>query len=307
MSKVLVTAKVNPDLDGVSCTLSYADFLKQTGKISEGVIFGDPQSEVQYFIEKEKITIPTKNAEFNNDWSSFILVDASSTEGLPSVVSSDKVIEVIDHRKGEPEKKFPNAKIQNELIGAAATLVVEKFIKENLKPKPDHAKLLYGAIYHNTLNFTSSNTSDRDMKAAMFLENEFDLNKKIIQEMFEYATSKVKENVKKALEDDAKEFGEGYKIGAYQLIVWDNDILKNKQKIEEVINKLSRKYKVDWSWLNIVNVKAKKSIIYCSNKVGKEIFAKILGCEFQDNWSELEKPWLRKQIAAKINEILLVN
>jgi len=50
MNKILVTAKVNPDLDGTSCSLSYADLLKQLGKDAEGLVTGSPQSEVKYFL-----------------------------------------------------------------------------------------------------------------------------------------------------------------------------------------------------------------------------------------------------------------
>ncbi len=225
---ILVTAKVNPDLDGVACTLTYADFLNQKGEKIKGIVFGEPQSEVQYFIQKQNIEIPHYAENFNDKWDSFILVDASSMKGMPIAVKAENVIEIIDHRTSEPQKEFPNAKIQNELIGAAATLIVEKFIKGNLKPKLDHAKLLYGAIYHNTLNFTSTNTSERDIKAAEFLEKEFNLDKSLIQKMFKFATAQIEFDVEKALKDDAKEFGTGYKIGAYQLIVYSSKVLDRK-------------------------------------------------------------------------------
>ena len=73
MSKILVTAKVNPDLDGTSCTLAYADFLKQTGKDAEGLISGAPQSEVKYFIEKHNVSIPTRLDEISDMWGEFSL------------------------------------------------------------------------------------------------------------------------------------------------------------------------------------------------------------------------------------------
>jgi inorganic pyrophosphatase/exopolyphosphatase len=139
--RVLITAKVKPDLDGTSCTLAYSDLLSQTGQKTEGLITGTPQSEVKYFIERHGIRIPTRPDEISTNWGDFILVDASSMKGMPKTVISNKVIEVIDHRIGEPEKEFPKAKIQNELIGAAATIVTERFIKSGKKMQPDYAKL----------------------------------------------------------------------------------------------------------------------------------------------------------------------
>ena len=96
MGKILVTPKINPDLDGTSCTLAYADLLNRTGKTVEGLIFGESQSEVQYFVKKQGILIPTKPDGFNSDWENYILVDASSMKGMPKAVDPNKVIEIID-------------------------------------------------------------------------------------------------------------------------------------------------------------------------------------------------------------------
>lgn len=58
-SKILITAKVNPDLDGTACSLAYADLLNNLGEEAEGLIFGAPQLETQYFTEKQGINIPS--------------------------------------------------------------------------------------------------------------------------------------------------------------------------------------------------------------------------------------------------------
>ena len=220
MSNVLVTPKIHPDLDGTSCALAYAHFLREQGIDAEGIIFGSPQSEVNYFIEQHGIGIPMREENAVGEWSNFVLVDASSMKGMPQPVIAENVIEIIDHRAGgEPEKEFPNAKIQNELVGAAATLVTERYMQAGIKPLREHALLLYGAIHHNSLNFLATNTSQRDHDAVHFLEQEYGFEKKIVEEMFWYATQKILDNPAKAIEDDGKEFGKGYTIGAYQLIV----------------------------------------------------------------------------------------
>lgn len=304
MDKILVTPKINPDLDGTSCALAYADFLNKKGRNAEAVIFGEPQSEVQYFVINYKIQIPTQPDGESSNWNEFVLVDASSMKGMPNAVDPNKVVEIIDHRTGEPEKEFPNAKIQNDLIGAAATIIVERFIEAKLKPQADHAKLLYGAIYHNTLNFIATNTSERDREAVKFLEIEFGLNENLIREMFDFATQQIEKDPSQALQDDAKEFGEGYLIGAYQLIVWGSEVFKQKKVIEETIDKLSKKFKVNWSFLNVVDLEAKKSTIYSPDNVGQDLLIKALGCNFENGWSELNNAWLRKQIMPKINELL---
>lgn len=63
MKPILVTAKINPDLDGVACALAYAELLNLEGKVAEGIIFGSPQSEVSYFIDQHGSVIPTQADE----------------------------------------------------------------------------------------------------------------------------------------------------------------------------------------------------------------------------------------------------
>ena len=304
MSKILVTAKVNPDLDGTSCTLAYSDLIKQLGGDAEGLVTGSPQSEVKYFIDKHGIQIPTRQDDDSGDWNEFILVDASSMKGMPKVVVAEKVVESIDHRTGEPEKEFYNAKIQNELIGAAATIIVERFIKASKKIQPDHAKLLYGAIYHNTLNFIATNASQRDRDAAKYLKTGFNFDESIIREMFDFATHEVENDVKKALEDDAKEFGTGWKIGAYQLVVWGNEVFVNKELVEKSVNDLRTRMEADWSFVNIVDLESKQSHIFGSDAKGEDVLSIALGVKFEDGWTNLPHALLRKQIMPEVNKVV---
>ena len=300
MSRTLVTAKVNPDIDGTASLLAYAHFLKEHGQDVEGLVFGSLQPETQYFIEKHDVFVPREFNNGENHWDNYILVDASSMKRMPKVVVADRVIEIIDHREGEPEKEFSRANIQNELIGAAATLVTERFMKDTIKPLPGHAKLLYGAIYHNSLNFTASNASPRDRHAAAFLEQEFGFKEQMIHEMFLYATDWINNNIEQALRDDAKEYDIGIPIRAYQLVVYGSEILNDKEIIEDRVAKLSQEVGARWSFLNMIDLEAKKSHIFCASLEGQKLLGSALGCVFKNNWVELEIAVLRKQIMPKL-------
>ncbi|MDP2630955.1 MAG: DHH family phosphoesterase [Candidatus Uhrbacteria bacterium] len=301
MSRILVTPKVNPDLDGVACALAYAQLLREQGNDTEGIIFGLPQFEVNYFIEQHGIPIPIREDDAHGEWSNFVLVDASSMKGMPKQVIAEKVIEIIDHRAGSPEKDFPNAIIQNELIGAAATLITERYMKAGMMPLPEHAVLLYGAIYHNTLNFITSNTSERDRAAARYLEREYAIDPSIIHDMFLYATRETENDVYRALEQDAKEFGSGgYTIWAFQLQVWGDAIMAQKEKIEESVRELTKKMGCDWAYLNIINLENSTSAIFFTDPIGQQIFSKAFERDFSYHWTHLPEIILRKQIMAKL-------
>src|SRR5574340_362937 len=301
---ILVTAKVNPDLDGTSCTLAYAELLNQLGQEADGEIFGSVQSEVKYFIDKQNVSIPFSlpPSGQTKTWQKFVLVDASSMKGMPAVVRASDVIEIIDHRASSPETEFPNARIQNEPIGAAATIIVERFIKAEKKLTLEQAKLLYGAIYHNTLNFISSNTTQRDKEAALFLEKTFSLSRKMIEEMFTFSTKEALNDLEAAILLDAKEF-ESFEnhIGAYQLIVFGGNLQEQKEALAKAVQTADQKYKPDWSFLNVVDLKDKISLLLVKGEEGEKILGKALGVTFKNGWVRLDKPILRKQIMAAVS------
>lgn len=181
--KTLITAKVNPDLDGVACTYAYSQLLAAQGKDVVGALFGTPQPEARFLIDKFHIN----DIKFNSSQSfaQFILVDASHIKGMPEIVRATDVIEAIDHRQlDDGEQVLPNAVIQNELIGAAATLITEKYYNSSIPISVNAAILLYGAIYSNTLNFKVEMTSQRDYQAVAWLKQQTSIPNDLIYQMF---------------------------------------------------------------------------------------------------------------------------
>lgn len=284
MPKILVTAKVNPDIDGTACILAYADWLTRTGRPAEGVIFGSLQSEAKYFVERQKINIPTRPDDGKGGWEKFILVDMSSLKGSPKVVKAERVIEAIDHRSfTEPAKEFPLAKIQNELVGAAATLIVEKFIRTDLRPKEDHARLLYGAIFENSLNFLATNATDRDREAVKYLEEKFNISKDLVPEMFKFSTQKILASLESVLALDAKDFDDFARevsLRALQLTVFGIDLPVYQKQLEETTRSLEVGKNFLFSFLNLIDLEKGQSYLFASNRTGEEMLAKALGVAF---------------------------
>src|SRR3989338_2413616 len=131
-------------------------------------IIGEPHDEAKYILDRFGFEYPPM-IESADNFDEVILVDASDLNGLEGKISAEKVIEIIDHRKIHEADKFSKAKAQIELVGAAATLVAEKFIQNKVDISKESATLVYGAIISNTLNFKGSVTTDRDKVAAEWL------------------------------------------------------------------------------------------------------------------------------------------
>lgn len=295
MADVLVTAKIHPDLDGVSCSLAYADLLNRQGQSAVGLIFGTPQAEVRFFQQKRSISLPIVSSDYREKYSNFVLVDASSTKGMPAVVEANKVVEIIDHREGDYDpKEFPHAKVNIQLVGAASTLITERFQRANLLPQSDHAQLLYGAIFHNTLFFKSPNTTNRDKAAAKFLEKQFSLSSSLVKDMFSFITQEITSNLTRAIAEDAKEFSAFTgSLKAYQLIVSNADFPILKPKLEKAVSEihLSGPY-----FLNFVDISSDLSQILTNSDPIKSVLEKEFSAHFSGSWGQIRPMCLRKQL-----------
>ncbi|MEK7610861.1 MAG: DHH family phosphoesterase [Patescibacteria group bacterium] len=301
--EILVTAKVNPDLDGTACALAYSFLLKALGQKAEGILFGQLQAETLFFVEKFGAVIPVQKDSGIGNWKQFVLVDASSMVGMTKIVTADGVIEVIDHRETSGGSEFPNAKAQNELVGAAATLVWERLSSAGVNLPKNIALLIYGAIFHNSLNLLASNTTERDRKAVKELETTYGFNQDIIEGMFRYCTSFAMGNLEQAVRIDMKEYLE---IGWGQLILSEihDSALAKERAIEATLTTHSQQNGLSFSFLNLIDVNTNESLLFCSSPKGKELITKALGIEFAGDWARRTPALLRKQIMPRIKEIL---
>ncbi len=134
MKKIFITGYNTLDLDGSSCAFAYAELLRKQGKDAAAGIFETLKKEAEFVFKKFKIT-PLEDANKLVKNSDVILVDASDLK-ISSKIKPEQVIEIIDHRKLHEAHKFPNAKVQIELIGAAAKrsgIIMRKEIMPLLK------------------------------------------------------------------------------------------------------------------------------------------------------------------------------
>ena len=165
---IIVTSYENPDTDGCGGALAYAELLRAQGKDAEARFFAAPSLEAQYiFTQLKEIKLIPFSATLDDE---IVLVDASESPYLHFLPTFEKVMEVIDHRKINDVETFKNAKVQIELVGAADTLVTERFVQAKITPSPEVALFMYSGIVSNTLNFQSPNHTERDVKMAEWLK-----------------------------------------------------------------------------------------------------------------------------------------
>lgn len=284
MSKILITAKVGQDLDGLACSFAYAKFKNEIDKGNEyfAGIFGDPHIEARYLIDRFNI----KEGLFFNPkikFDKFILADASDMKGMPEVVRAEDVVEIIDHREiHNAYELFPNAIIQIEKVGAAATLIFEKFKEKNIVPDLNTTILLLGAIYSNTLNFMSGIVNQRDKDAVQLLKENYksEISASLIEEMFLYKSEYAGNNLEEVIISDSKYFDNGLCIAQLEGYDFDKIVEVKLLEIKEILRNLKSKYKSKYIFLTIADIKNNHNIFIAIDNESEKLLENNLGVAF---------------------------
>jgi manganese-dependent inorganic pyrophosphatase len=305
--KILVTGYMEPDLDGTACAYAYAEFLKIRGEDVVAGAFGKPHREAQFVLDRFKIN-GLENAEKlagKCKWT--ILVDASDySKGVSRKIKPADVIEVIDHRKINEAHKFPNAKVQIELVGAAATLIAEKFHAEKIPISKESALLLYAAIASNTINFKAPLTTERDIKMAQWLSSKAAVPKDLVHDMFVHK-SRLDKPLKQVLIDDAAFFTFGGKsLAALQLEIVDAEkfVESSGEKIRKAIEAIKKETKCDLIYLSLIDVEKAYNIFMVIDEASANLLNSAVKVRFSKDTARTSSIIMRKQTIPLIKEVL---
>lgn len=298
MQKILVTSYVNPDIDGVASAFAYCEFLKKTGKYAVISVIGEVHDEVKYIFDRFNFVFPEIILN-TDDFNEIILVDASTLNILENKITIDKVTEIIDHRKINEASKFVNAKIQIELVGAAATMIAEKFIQNSIAISKESAILLYSAIISNTLNFNSSVTTQRDKDAALWLKQIAGLTEVFWEDMFIAKSDLTDKKLAERIKGDFAWFIVGEKkigIAQIEMIGAKKLIYDRGEEIIQVLEKIKAELKLDFIFQNIIELKDVKSFFVTNDIEAKKLLEEIFGVKFIGMLAEKSPVIMRKQI-----------
>jgi len=294
MFDFLVTGYINMDLDGAASAYAYAEFLNKQGKTAVAGIFGKLHQEAEFVFKQFKIE-PLANAA-KMDYEEVVLVDASDAKWIDSRIRLGQVVAVFDHRQVNQVFEFKRAKIQIELVGAAATLVAEQFFESNVLMSVDTAKLLYLAIVSNTINFKADVTTKRDVKVAERLFKISGLPAGFVLKMFEYK-SKFKHDLKTTMVEFT---GINYSLstGIVQLEILEaDDFVKNNfDKIVLYLNQIKQEKKLDFIFLTCIDIGRGFNLIVAADKSSKKLVSDIFKVKFRDNITRFHNIIMRKQM-----------
>lgn len=306
MKKILITSYTNPDVDGVSCAFAYAELLQKEGYDAVAGIFGSPHPEAQFVLNKFNID-DIANAELLlSDYQEVIFVDSSDLDTLPSPIRPEQVIEIIDHRKLHEAEKFVNAHAQIELVGSCATLIAEKFYRQNIPASKEAVVLLYSAIISNTINFKNNVTTDRDKKMAEWLKSQLELPENYIHDMFVYKSNFTKP-LKETIMSDLKILTINNKkisIGQLEIVDAEKFVTNNLGEIIKVLSEIKKEKVLDYTLLSCIDLYLAKNFFVTTDDNCKELLENSLNIKFENGIAHTDYIIMRKELTPIIKEAL---
>ena len=270
----IVTSYVDPDLDGVACCLAI-QALEPPGWTAR--ILGATDSETKLVLKTLSLALPPPITGWT-DLSAIWLVDTHHPKQLPDDFPAEIVRRITDHHSGGSPECFPNADIQNEAVGAAATLLAERFGQPGARIPPDIAVLLQAAIVSNTLQFRAPATSQRDHRAYDLLAGISPIDPQLLAAMGEARRERLKFATKALLESDAKLFDTSRGMAAIAQIEAPGalDILL-RDDLRSSLGRLAVSKKAIWALLNIADMETGESAVLGTDQDILRALASSLG------------------------------
>ena len=302
---LLITGYENPDVDVVACAYGYAELLTRQGKKARAALFGTPQSEAEFALNYFKISLPNGEKLYKNS-DSVILVDTSHLNDVPESIPIEKIIEIIDHRTLNDAEKFPNAKCQIEAVGSCATLVAERFKKENIDPSEIAAGMLYSAIVSNTVNFMAGTTTERDKGMAEWLFARVHLPETHIHDMFAYKSNFTKP-IKEILLDDAttrKVGGKTINILQLEIINAEQLVREHEEELKRIIREIKKEDGTDIVFMTCIDIEKGFNIFLTEEKEIQRLLENMLDIKFENGLARREGVIMRKEIGLRLSKTL---
>ncbi|MBQ9181556.1 MAG: DHH family phosphoesterase [Bacilli bacterium] len=297
----VVTSYINPDLDGIACMYAYSEFLNKTGIKSSYCIIGNAKEEVNIVCDIFNIKLNSKKTIDEED--EIVIVDNHDLNNFKNH-DTNKIVEIIDHHTVYNGVTFPShIKVQIDIIGAAATIVTERFIKENIDISKEAAILLYYGIISNSINLKSSVTDTRDINACKWLESKYsEITKSKIKEIFIKKSQIEDSNLRKVMEIEhtINLLGKNINIGVLEIANVEEFIKSRTKQIDSILNEVKNNYNTDIIFINCIDILNGYNIILCNDKNTEKFLNEFFKFNVQNGIYKTDKIILRKELIRKL-------
>lgn len=300
----VVTTYINPDMDGISLMYAYTELLRKKGEDAEYYFEGTMKKEAQIVLNKFNIKL--KNIDKVNNEDEFVLVDTNYLSEISKDINTDNIVEIIDHHNREEwiDKK-ENLDVQIEPIGAAATLVAERFKNENIDISEKSVILLYYGIISNTMNLKIKLTSQKDKDMAEWLKSKSSkINDKTTAEIF-VEKSEIGDSLREEMEVEFKDqfMTISWSMGQLEVANVEDFLGRYEEKIRAILKQVSEENDVEYISVNCMDIINGYSIIVAYNEKVAKIIADSTGIEFDGLKAKTKELVSRKEIVKVLRGI----
>jgi manganese-dependent inorganic pyrophosphatase len=192
---------------------------------------------------KAPIGIVTRTDLINPVPRRVLLVDhAERGQSVPGVEEA-QVVEILDHHHvGNIETRLP-IPATFDPVGSTATLIVERYEANGIRPEETTAKMLLAAVLSDTVIFNSPTTTERDREVVRYLEGLLDLDaREFGMEMFEASSDVSGLSAGEIVDRDLKEYalGDGSAMSISQIETVGTGLLERKDELLGALEKVRR-------------------------------------------------------------------
>jgi manganese-dependent inorganic pyrophosphatase len=190
------------------------------------------------------VGILTRTDLLNPEPRRVLLVDhAERGQSVPGVEHA-QVVEILDHHNvGNIETRIP-IPATFDPVGSTATLIMERYKANGLKPEEPSAKMLLAAILSDTVIFNSPTTTERDREAARYLEEMLGLDaREFGMEMFEASSDVSDLSAEEIIGRDQKEYalGDAGAMSISQIETVGAGLLERKSEMLDALERLRQR------------------------------------------------------------------
>ncbi len=302
--EIIVIGHKNPDSDTVCAAITYANLQNKIGVKSVPMVSGRINNETAFILKTFGVAVPEVLSDAAGK--DVVMVDHSSYGQAVNGMKDAHILGIIDHHAlGDVVTSAPLI-FRGLPIGSTASIIYIEYQEHQVELDKTTAGLLLSAIISDTVNLTSSTTTNVDreiVKALLPLTGIADLDA-YYKDMADAAASYDNMSNEEIYNADYKEFTMGSKhVGISQVNMKDSTKEEITSKMNAVLPVLFPVKKMDMLFCLATDLENKRTEVLCFDEGAFEAAEKAFGAK--DSRIFVEKVVSRKKdIVPKLMEIV---
>jgi manganese-dependent inorganic pyrophosphatase len=252
--------------------------------------------------DKVPLGILTRTDLLNPEPRRVLLVDHSERGQSVPGVEQAQVVEILDHHHvGNIETRIP-IPATFDPVGSTATLILERYKANGLRPRESTAMMLLAALLSDTVIFNSPTTTDRDLEVARYVEGMLDLDaREFGMEMFEASSDVSDLSAQEIIDRDQKEYalGDAGAMSISQIETVGDGLLERKDEMLDALEGLRQRNGYIFAALMVTDIIERGTDLLCVGNY--DSVERVFGKQARDNVINLPGVMSRKkQVAPKL-------